>query len=902
MLLLACIMLHTMALHAAIYTVTNNADSGTGTLRDALTQAAANGSTGINYIYFNLPGVGAAAQTITINTALPTINSSMIIDGTTQPGAQLSVNGAKVIVQGFGRFAISPYCFEVLNADDFEIYGMIVRDFFDYIASGYYFGGAAVSLEGKSSKVIIGAVNKGNVFYDNGAGVLNVPIGGAQQTTSDVAYCEIKANLLGIKEDGITIAVSVQEGFNLSYVHQAVIGGVTLPEGNTIEGTSGCNPYFDGTSILIQNNVFGADLSYLQNSLINSSGSQVYLTSNATTSNQVSQVSVLNNVFGTELSVFNFSNINLQIQSNYFGISPDGGKTLSLIGTALSLTNLKGTVLVGGIDNTKTNIFTHAVQAPSNIMNGDAVIEAQAATTVELSHNSFYCNNNVPFLYTNTTYNTKPMSATLDNLTATSVSGTTRPNARVELFYTDLECTQCQPKTYIASVNADAGGNWVYNAPLLSGYGVMASATLNGISSEFTDPRIYTDSIKILPVTCTSQGSITGAVVVNGHQATWVNSQGAVVSNSPQLLNAPAGLYQLVVSQFGCTKSTGNYTIDDTRPLVNDNSKILNNALCHGSNGSIMGLVANAYVKSVQWLDANGKVVGSNINLTNVKAGAYSLQLTGANCSDTYGPVIIADITAQAIIITPGSEQINPDHCGLNVGSIKNIQISGGGPPYKYVWQNSAGNIVGTGADITGLGSGTYTLNITDTTACDLTTQTYTIDEVTTAVAAPVANNVKVCGNEAVLRVNNPVTGYRYRLYSSATGVTPLDDQSSGVFITKIKATGYYYISQLTGACESARTPVLVTVTNNPITASNAFTPNGDGINDYWQINGLEAYTTVLVQIFNRYGQRVYLSENYAKPFDGTRNGKALPGGTYYYIINLGTGCTLLSGSLTIVR
>lgn len=902
MLLFICLLLQVLTARATVYTVINNADSGVGTLRDMLTQAAANTGNGINYIYFNLPGAGPVSQTIIINTGLPVINSSIIIDGTTQPGATLSVNGAKVAVQGSGQWSVSPYCFEVLNATDFEMYGMIVKGFFSVASSGYFTGGAAISLEGKSDKVIIGAVGRGNVFYNDGTGILNVSQGATQLTPSDIGYCEIKANLIGIEEDGVTIAPVVQQGIGLSYVHQSVIGGATQAEGNDIEGGFICSPFFDGVSIQIQNNIFGANQQYIPNGLINSSGALASLFCNAVTANQVSQVTITNNVFGTEFTVSDFANINLQIQSNYFGISPDGSKVLPLIGTALNLTSVKGTILVGGIDITKGNTFSNAVQGLSNVSNGDNVVESTTSENVELSHNTFYCNNNIPFLYKNTTYNNKPITVTLDNLTNQSAGGVTKPNARVELFYTDQQCTQCQPKTFIAAVNADASGNWNYKAAFLTGYGVMVAATLNGISSEFTDPRIYADGVIVTPVTCTAPGSITGMVVVNGNTVSWVNNQGIVIGNSSQLTNAPAGIYHLVVNQFGCVKSSVNYTVEDLRPLVDDKGIQIQGSVCSGAGGSITGLVPNSNVTSLQWVDAIGNVVGTTINLTNVKAGAYTLQLTGVSCHNAYGPVVVLNTVVPAIVIAAGSEQINPDQCGLSTGSIKNIQISGGVPPYKYNWQNSTGVTIGTGQDIMGLGPGTYNLIITDAAPCDMTEQTYHVGETSAIIPAPSANDVKVCGNVALIRISNPVAGNSYRLYNDINVLTPLAENSSGMFAVHVQASATYYITRLNGACESVRTPVNIAISNSAFSVNNTFTPNGDGINDYWEIKGLEAYTAVLVQVFNRYGQMVYRSENYARPFDGTYNGRLLPSGTYYYIINLGSGCKLLTGSLTIVR
>ena len=82
----------------------------------------------------------------------------------------------------------------------------------------------------------------------------------------------------------------------------------------------------------------------------------------------------------------------------------------------------------------------------------------------------------------------------------------------------------------------------------------------------------------------------------------------------------------------------------------------------------------------------------------------------------------------------------------------------------------------------------------------------------------------------------------------------------------------------------------------------NAFSPNADGINDYWRIMYLESYPGAVVEVFNRYGQSVFSSTGYSVDWDGTYQSKALPIGTYYYIINPKNGRKIISGSVTIIR
>ena len=94
---------------------------------------------------------------------------------------------------------------------------------------------------------------------------------------------------------------------------------------------------------------------------------------------------------------------------------------------------------------------------------------------------------------------------------------------------------------------------------------------------------------------------------------------------------------------------------------------------------------------------------------------------------------------------------------------------------------------------------------------------------------------------------------------------------------------------------------VIVSVLKAPV-VPNTFTPNNDGINDTWDIKYLDSYPNCSVDIFNRYGAKIYSSIGYPIPWDGKYNGSNLPVGTYYYIINPKNGQKSISGSVTIIR
>jgi gliding motility-associated-like protein len=92
---------------------------------------------------------------------------------------------------------------------------------------------------------------------------------------------------------------------------------------------------------------------------------------------------------------------------------------------------------------------------------------------------------------------------------------------------------------------------------------------------------------------------------------------------------------------------------------------------------------------------------------------------------------------------------------------------------------------------------------------------------------------------------------------------------------------------------------VTVTVIPYCVKVLNAFTPNGDAVNDRWIVTtGAACTNQVLVRVFNRYGGQVYSNDNYKNDWDGNYKGKPVPDGTYYYSINF----RLISGRIVTAK
>ncbi len=111
----------------------------------------------------------------------------------------------------------------------------------------------------------------------------------------------------------------------------------------------------------------------------------------------------------------------------------------------------------------------------------------------------------------------------------------------------------------------------------------------------------------------------------------------------------------------------------------------------------------------------------------------------------------------------------------------------------------------------------------------------------------------------------------------------------------------YYTLEVINEDGCSNKDELLVKVLQTPV-IPNVFSPNHDGINDTWQITYLNSYPDCVVNIFNRYGQSIFHSAGYKTAWDGTYNGKELPVGTYYYVIDTRRITKVLTGSVTLLR
>jgi gliding motility-associated-like protein len=144
--------------------------------------------------------------------------------------------------------------------------------------------------------------------------------------------------------------------------------------------------------------------------------------------------------------------------------------------------------------------------------------------------------------------------------------------------------------------------------------------------------------------------------------------------------------------------------------------------------------------------------------------------------------------------------------------------------------------------------------------------------------------------------------GYTYNYYSDAQGTKAV------INFTAIKASGTYFIKAVnkTGCDTTVKVNAIVDPPPYTITAPNTFTPNNDGINDYFNVSVIGYIKFDYLKIYNRYGQIVFSTTSANENWDGKINGKRLDAGTYYWVFEATNDYyhsnIVKSGSITLLR
>jgi gliding motility-associated-like protein len=208
----------------------------------------------------------------------------------------------------------------------------------------------------------------------------------------------------------------------------------------------------------------------------------------------------------------------------------------------------------------------------------------------------------------------------------------------------------------------------------------------------------------------------------------------------------------------------------------------------------------------------------------------------------------------------------------------------------SYVWSTGA-----TSTRITGKPGNTYSLTTT-LNGCSYNTS-IRIDTRRMPIANAGPNQIILNGGEAKISAQRGPNNATYRW-------TPANTLNNANIFNPIAApdTTTNYILRVISQDGCVLHDTMQIFIETKLSIPNAFSPNGDGINDAWNIPLLNTHIFADVQVFDRYGKLVYSTTGYDKPWNGTSNGKPLPNGVYYYNIRLNQNKSPQTGWVMIIR
>ncbi|MCX2740666.1 gliding motility-associated C-terminal domain-containing protein [Pontibacter anaerobius] len=262
-------------------------------------------------------------------------------------------------------------------------------------------------------------------------------------------------------------------------------------------------------------------------------------------------------------------------------------------------------------------------------------------------------------------------------------------------------------------------------------------------------------------------------------------------------------------------------------------------------------------------------------------------------CSDTSN---VASLTILPVPAAPVVAVSNATAC-LN-GSVTLAVANADGMEYRWYTSSTGGNPVFIGAEFpidNVTQSTTYYVEAVNNQECVSMSRTPATVTVVIAEADAGEDVTIIQGQPVELRGSGGAT----YLWEPATG---LNDPTLQNPVARPEETITYTLTVTTE--EGCTDTASVTVEVIPaIEVPNAFTPNGDNVNEVWEIKNYENYPDMRVEVFNRWGNKIFSSKGYGVPWDGTYNGEELPVATYYYLIYLrSTNEQPLSGNVTIIR
>jgi len=325
---------------------------------------------------------------------------------------------------------------------------------------------------------------------------------------------------------------------------------------------------------------------------------------------------------------------------------------------------------------------------------------------------------------------------------------------------------------------------------------------------------------------------------------------------------------------------------------------------CFGeSNGIVNSLVTGGFgAYTYKWKRGTDMIQSglSKPSISDIPAGLYTLSITDENlCSDSANFLVEQPLELNAEVFAT-----DPSCFGKTDGQIT-LMVRGGTPAYSFNWIGTSQ----TTQTAENLGVGSYEVIITDLNMC--TDNAYGILDQPQLISIykPEEDIIQpdcpdIFNGAIRYEINGGTQPYEMVLYNlrNISDSLVLGDGTTKV-VSDLEQGKYRLKITDNKLCELSDTSILKALKALCIGVPNAFTPNGDGVNDTWEIELIDIYPNATVEIYNRWGEMIYYaSKGYSKPWDGTFKGRELPIDSYFYIIDLKNGRDPVSGDITIIK
>jgi gliding motility-associated-like protein len=436
--------------------------------------------------------------------------------------------------------------------------------------------------------------------------------------------------------------------------------------------------------------------------------------------------------------------------------------------------------------------------------------------------------------------------------------------------------------------NVSAGN---YSVEVTDGNGCTSSFGPFAVSN-FTAPNAPTANFDN-PSPCINNAITGTAAVVANASYSWTGPNGFTANTNsftidPVLL-VNSGSYCISISVNGCPSNPT--CIDLTVNAIPIISMAANNQDSTACMDQIVTLNA-AGGNSYQWTGPNGfSATGSSVSIdgqsVNQSGYYYVTGMSGQNCSAN-DSMLVTIYPLPTISLSSNSTQNDLFCSGSNVLLVANASGN-----IEWIGPNGFNNfndsIVFNPAVVDQ--SGTYIVSVSDTNNC-VATDSLTI-QIQNADFGGINGNDELCIGETLQLTASGGNTYNWSgpnmFVSSASNVTipGMTQNSAGTYVVEI--------TDSMGCQSTDSINVAIVVTPECLFIPGLVTPDFDGHNDSWEINGLDQFQEAQVDIFNRWGNLVYSVSPYSTPWMGEINeglsidGKdgKVPFGTYFYLIHL---------------